>query len=303
MNTENNPYLLRIVWHNRSLRFSGATSIEVTPFFISRRYIYIMENKTNFPQQCKKCGNTIFASPCHYCNTSAEEMQSNDVNPLSQNKSTPSNTPKGNPSKNSKYIIFAVVALLFVGLIIGISQCERECKHEWKEATCTEPKTCAKCGETEGNRLWHDYVGNCEEYGRCTRCGDTLPTKYSHRYKGNCEEHGTCIDCGKTSPETLTHIWNGDIHTGAMSCSRCEKSITDKDISQTDGLSDVERAYIYWHLNRYLTARGSYGYLYTEDEAFQKSATQFSLSKSYLKNDFWGVNAVYNHNAYSKYYY
>ena len=238
---------------------------------------------------------------CPYCNTSAEETKSNNVNPLNQNKSTPS-PQKGNLSKNSKYIIFSVVALLLVSLRI-ISQCERKCKHEWKEATCTEPKTCTNCGETEGNSLWHDYVGNCEEYGRCTRCGDTLPTKYSHRYEGNCEKHGTCIDCGQISPEPLEHIWNGNIHTGDMSCSRCKKSITDKDISQTDGLSDVERAYIYWHLNRYLTARGSYGYLYTEDEAFQKAATQFSLSKSYLKNDFWGVNAMYNHNAYSRYYY
>ena len=188
-----------------------------------------MENKTSLPQQCKKCGNTIFTSPCPYCNTPVEETH-----------------PKRNSphSKNNKYIILAVVAILVIGIIIGISQCERECKHDWKEATCTEPKTCTKCGVTEGNRLWHDYVGNCEEYGRCSRCGDTLPTKYSHRYSGNCEEYGSCIDCGKTSPEVLEHKWNGNVHTGAISCSRCENSITDKDISQTDGLTDVERAYI-----------------------------------------------------------
>ncbi|MCI8986084.1 MAG: hypothetical protein HFI60_09060 [Lachnospiraceae bacterium] len=27
--------------------------------------------------------------------------------------------------------------------------------HEWKEATCTEPKACSKCGKTEGSALEH----------------------------------------------------------------------------------------------------------------------------------------------------
>lgn len=31
------------------------------------------------------------------------------------------------------------------------------CKHEWKEATCTEPKTCNLCGETEGEVVEHNY--------------------------------------------------------------------------------------------------------------------------------------------------
>ena len=39
--------------------------------------------------------------------------------------------------------------------------------HEWTDATCTEPKTCVTCGETEGEALGHDYVD-----GVCTRCGD-----------------------------------------------------------------------------------------------------------------------------------
>ena len=39
--------------------------------------------------------------------------------------------------------------------------------HVWTEATCTEPKTCSKCGETEGQPLGHDIVN-----GVCTRCGD-----------------------------------------------------------------------------------------------------------------------------------
>lgn len=39
-------------------------------------------------------------------------------------------------------------------------------EHEWIEATCTQPKTCARCGETEGEPLGHNFVDNV-----CTRCG------------------------------------------------------------------------------------------------------------------------------------
>ena len=39
------------------------------------------------------------------------------------------------------------------------------CSHSWKNATCTAPKTCTKCGATDGNALGHDFKS-----GTCTRC-------------------------------------------------------------------------------------------------------------------------------------
>ena len=46
--------------------------------------------------------------------------------------------------------------------------------HSWKEATCTEPRTCEVCGETEGEPLGHDW-GPLTEAGErvCSRCGET----------------------------------------------------------------------------------------------------------------------------------
>lgn len=41
------------------------------------------------------------------------------------------------------------------------------CSHSWKAATCTAPKTCTKCGVTEGNALGHTY-----ENGSCKNCGE-----------------------------------------------------------------------------------------------------------------------------------
>lgn len=31
-------------------------------------------------------------------------------------------------------------------------------EHTWSEATCTEPKTCSECGETEGKALGHCFL-------------------------------------------------------------------------------------------------------------------------------------------------
>jgi hypothetical protein len=39
--------------------------------------------------------------------------------------------------------------------------------HKWKAATCTSPKTCSSCGQTDGNALGH----NSGSDGKCTRCG------------------------------------------------------------------------------------------------------------------------------------
>ena len=52
--------------------------------------------------------------------------------------------------------------------------------HEWKDATCTEPKVCLNCGATEGEVLGHNY-----EKGTCTRCGEKDTTWISGDIDGN----------------------------------------------------------------------------------------------------------------------
>lgn len=58
----------------------------------------------------------------------------------------------------------------------------KACVHEWAEATCTAPKTCTLCGETEGAALGHDYTETvteptCAKGGytthTCALCGDS----------------------------------------------------------------------------------------------------------------------------------
>ena len=48
---------------------------------------------------------------------------------------------------------------IFLGLLLVFCLSSCACQHEWKEATCTEPKTCTKCGETEGEALGHKSEG------------------------------------------------------------------------------------------------------------------------------------------------
>lgn len=59
--------------------------------------------------------------------------------------------------------------------------------HDWSDATCTEPKTCARCGVTEGEPLGHepaewtekaDYVNaTSREVQKCDRCGEVVNTR------------------------------------------------------------------------------------------------------------------------------
>ena len=55
------------------------------------------------------------------------------------------------------------------------------CQHQWEEATCTTPKTCTQCGETEGEALGHTWTdATCTEPSTCTRCGETTGTALGH---------------------------------------------------------------------------------------------------------------------------
>ena len=82
----------------------------------------------------------------------------------------------------------AVVAIFCVALLCSLSACE--CKHEWTEATCTQPKTCIKCGETEGEpsgHEWSDWTVSVEAEPAsdglkkrvCTVCGEEETENYS----------------------------------------------------------------------------------------------------------------------------
>ncbi len=103
--------------------------------------------------------------------------------------------------KRMLLIAFAMMVLL------SLSGC---CiRHDWVEATCEVPKTCSKCGKTEGEALGHEWVeATCEAPKTCSRCGKTEGEALGHKWvEATCENPKTCSVCGKTEGEALGHKW------------------------------------------------------------------------------------------------
>ena len=87
-------------------------------------------------------------------------------------------------------IILAVICLLCFTCVFG--------NHRWKEATCTEPRTCERCGKTEGEPLGHIITEEtCTEPSVCTRCGEVFAEALGHDWQGqNYQEGAVCARCG-----------------------------------------------------------------------------------------------------------
>ena len=92
------------------------------------------------------------------------------------------------------------------------------CEHEWKEATCVLPKTCKKCGDTEGAPLGHVWVeATCTEAKKCSVCGETTGTALGHNYGewetvtpatylSTGEQKRSCARCGETDCQELPKL-------------------------------------------------------------------------------------------------
>ena len=72
------------------------------------------------------------------------------------------------------------------------------CRHSFSDATCTAPKTCSKCGETEGSTIDHTYSqATCLTPQTCTVCGATHGSTSDHTWYGaTCLQEGICTVCG-----------------------------------------------------------------------------------------------------------
>ena len=74
-------------------------------------------------------------------------------------------------------------------------------KHDWMEASCTNPKSCSKCDATEGDALGHNWQdADCENPKICNRCSATEGEALGHNYSswtlsGQNEMTRTCFVC------------------------------------------------------------------------------------------------------------
>lgn len=95
--------------------------------------------------------------------------------------------------------------------------------HNWKEASCSNPKTCTVCGTTEGNskgHIWKDAT--CTDSKRCTTCGVTEGSSQGHTWKdATCSSPKTCTACGLTEGSTTNHTWIDATYTAPKTCTIC----------------------------------------------------------------------------------
>lgn len=82
--------------------------------------------------------------------------------------------------------------------------------HDWKEATCTAPKTCKRCQATEGEPIEHnfgDYISDENgHWKQCSECG-TDSQKELHAYKWNTEDGEYWQECTICGYETKNQLF------------------------------------------------------------------------------------------------
>ena len=129
-----------------------------------------------------------------------------------------------------------VALLLALAAVLTLCACRKKCDHQWVDASCKAPKTCAKCGATEGEKASHLMKNaTCTEPKTCSVCGETegeMPT--GHKWvEATCTMQKHCTACGATEGEAPGHKWV-DNGKGSKTCSVC---------GENDGSGTVSMSY------------------------------------------------------------
>ena len=77
--------------------------------------------------------------------------------------------------------------------------------HDWIEASCEEPKTCADCGDTDGVALLHTWKeANCLHPMTCEKCSEIEGDALGHIWiEATIYDPQTCEVCGITEGDPL----------------------------------------------------------------------------------------------------
>lgn len=134
---------------------------------------------------------------------------------------------------------------LLLALALLLAGCG--CDHQWNEADCLNPITCANCGEVDGEPLGHRWIAaTCDTPQTCRKCGATVGDVLEHRWEGpacesscalcgvkhrnakghrwadaTCTEARTCAVCGHTEGDPLGHSWEAATCLYPKYCRRC----------------------------------------------------------------------------------
>ena len=90
--------------------------------------------------------------------------------------------------------------------------------HKWTAFSCTDPRTCTVCGESDGVPMGHFWQeATCEEPKKCTECNETQGTALGHKYDNGVvtkaptesaegEKTFTCSECSGTKVESVAKL-------------------------------------------------------------------------------------------------
>ena len=91
--------------------------------------------------------------------------------------------------------------LVFVSIICMLNGCDLFHQHTFSDASCTNPRTCTECGETEGEALGHNFNdATCTQAQICTRCAETTGSALGHS-----TNFGKCNRC---ATKVNVSVWN-----------------------------------------------------------------------------------------------
>lgn len=118
--------------------------------------------------------------------------------------------------------------IAFIGSIIIAAVLMTGCclKHDWEEATCKDPMTCAKCGKTEGSSLDHEWkAATCTDPKTCELCGKTKGEALGHDFsQPTCTEPMICATCGATEGIATGHVWGYATCVDERYCLICDET-------------------------------------------------------------------------------
>ncbi len=115
-----------------------------------------------------------------------------------------------------------LIVMLALMLTLPLTACG--CEHEWQEASCSAPKTCSLCNQTEGEALPHTWQdATCAAPKTCSVCGTTEGEALPHTWQNaTCTTVKTCTVCQATEGEPLGHTWKDATCTTVKTCTVCQ---------------------------------------------------------------------------------
>lgn len=186
-------------------------------------------------------------------------------------------------------LLLAMVSCDIIGNILGDNtEAPEECVHEWLDATCQTPKTCAKCKATEGDISDHKYSeATCTKPEICVHCGIWYGLASGHDYaEATCAAPATCRVCGSEKGKPV-HEYTAATCTEPEACVKCNAigseplghSLITELISATCNADGYEHMYCtvcdYTGVGEVFPMVGhdTLSYVYNGDATFEKDGT------------------------------